>query len=141
MLTAAAVSLAYRPVVSATPIVLADLAFAFIGLDVGLRFTRGSLREAGELLPRSILVIVAMLIASAGFGVGLAALTHVSMLDGYLATTPGGLTAVIALAVGGRTNTTFIVSVQVIRTFLMLAAAPVIAKALASRGDATSLGR
>ena len=141
MLTAAAVSLAYRPVVSATPIVLADLAFAFIGLDVGLRFTRGSLREAGELLPRSILVIVAMLIASAGFGVGLAALTHVSMLDGYLATTPGGLTAVVALAVGGRTNTTFIVSVQVIRTFLMLAAAPVIAKALASRGDATSLGR
>jgi uncharacterized membrane protein AbrB (regulator of aidB expression) len=76
--------------VSATPIVLADLAFAFIGLDVGLRFTRESLREAGELLPRAILVIVAMLIASAGFGVGLAASTHVSMLDGYLATTPGG---------------------------------------------------
>jgi uncharacterized protein len=89
-LTAAAASLLYRPVVSATPIVLADLAFAFIGLDVGLRFTRESLREAGELLPRAILVIVAMLIASAGFGVGLAASTHVSMLDGYLATTPGG---------------------------------------------------
>lgn len=133
MLTAAAISLAHRPFVAATPVLLADLAFALIGLDVGLRFTPRALREAGRLLPRSIAVIVAMLVASAGFGVALAAATHVSMLDGYLATTPGGLTAVVALAVGGRTNTTFIVSVQVIRTFLMLAATPVIAKALASR--------
>ena len=84
------------------------------------------------MLPRSILAIIAMLIVSAGLGVGLAASTNVSMLDGYLATTPGGLTAVIALAVGGNTNTTFIVSVQVIRTFLMLAAAPPIAHWLAS---------
>lgn len=72
--------------------------------------------------------------ASAGLGAGLAVASHVSMLDGYLATTPGGLTAVVALAVGGRTDTTFIVSVQVIRTFLMLAAAPVIARAIAARG-------
>jgi hypothetical protein len=48
--------------------------------------------------------------------------------------------SVVALAVGGRTNATFIVSVQVIRTFLMLAATPVIATWLASRdprGQAT----
>lgn len=132
MLVAAAVSLAFRPLVGPIPVVVADLAFAFIGLDVGLRFTPAALREAGEMLPRSIAVIVAMLFASAGFGVGLAALAHVSMLDGYLATTPGGLTAVIALALGSNTNATFIVSVQVIRTFLMLLAAPPIATWLAA---------
>ena len=132
MVLAAAVSLLYRPLVAPPPVVLADLAFAVIGLDVGLRFTVRTLREAGQMLPRSILAIIAMLIVSAGFGVGLAASTNVSMLDGYLATTPGGLTAIIALAVGGNTNTTFIVSVQVIRTFLMLAAAPPIAHWLAS---------
>jgi uncharacterized membrane protein AbrB (regulator of aidB expression) len=55
------------------------------------------------------------------------------MLDGYLATTPGGLSAVLALAVGSNTNTTFVVSVQVIRTFLMLAAAPPLAHWLSSR--------
>ena len=130
MLTAAAVSLVYRPAVAATPVVLADLAFALIGLDVGLRFTTRALREAGGLLPRSIAVIAAMLVVSAGLGLGLSAAAHVSALDGYLATTPGGLTAVVALAVGGRTNTSFVVSVQVLRTFLMLAATPAIASRL-----------
>ncbi|HEV2592325.1 MAG TPA: AbrB family transcriptional regulator [Gaiellaceae bacterium] len=132
MVAAAAVSLIYRPLVAPIPLVVADLAFAVIGLDVGLRFTRRSLREAGGMLPRSIVVIVGMLCISAALGVALAATAHVSMLDGYLATTPGGLTAILALAVGGQTNTTFIVSVQVIRTFLMLAAAPPIARWLAS---------
>jgi membrane AbrB-like protein len=132
MLVAAAVSLAYRPLVGPIPVVLADFAFALIGLEVGLRFTPTALREAGSMLPRSIVVIVAMLCASAGLGIGLAASAHVSMLDGYLATTPGGLTAVIALALGSNTNATFIVSVQVIRTFLMLLAAPPIATWLAS---------
>jgi membrane AbrB-like protein len=132
MMLSAAVSLVHRPLVAPVPVVVADSAFALIGLDVGLRFTARALREAGEMLPRSIVVIFAMLLISAGFGAGLAAATNVSMLDGYLATTPGGLTAVVSLAVGSNTNTTFIVSVQVIRTFLMLAAAPPIARWLAS---------
>ena len=134
MLAAAALSLVYRPIVAPIPVVVADAAVALIGLDVGLRFTPGALRQAGELLPRTIAAIAAMLVVSAGFGVALAASTNVSMLDGYLATTPGGLSAVIALVVGSRTNISFIVSVQVIRTFLMLAAAPPIARALSSRG-------
>jgi membrane AbrB-like protein len=133
MVVAATLSLVYRPIVAPIPIVVADVAVALIGLDVGLRFTPGALRDAGEMLPRSIVAIIAMLIVSAGFGVGLAASTHVSMLDGYLATTPGGLSAVIALVVGSQTNISFIVSVQVIRTLLMLAAAPPIARALSSR--------
>lgn len=132
MLLAAAVSLVHRPLVAPVPVVVADAAIAAIGLDVGLRFTARALREAGQLLPRSIGVIAAMLFVSAGFGAGLAAAAHVSMLDGYLATTPGGLTAVIALTVGSDANTTFVVSVQVLRTFLMLAAAPSIARWLAS---------
>ncbi len=131
MLLSAAVSLVHHPLVGPVPVVAADAAFALIGLDVGLRFTARTLREAGELLPRSVVVIVAMLFVSAGLGAGLAAAANVSMLDGYLATTPGGLTAVIALTVGSNTNATFIVSVQVIRTFLMLLAAPALARRLA----------
>jgi membrane AbrB-like protein len=131
MLLSAAVSIVHRPLVAPIPVAIADSAFALIGLDVGLRFTKRALSEARALLPRSIAVIVGMLCASAAIGAGLAAATNVSMLDGYLATTPGGLTAVIALTVGSNTNATFIVSVQVIRTFLMLAAAPPVARLLA----------
>ncbi len=132
MMVSAIFSLIYRPLVAPIPVVVANSAFALIGLNVGLGFTLRTLREAGRMLPRSIVAIIAMLIVSAGFGVGLAAFTNVSMLDGYLATTPGGLTAVIALTLGTNTNTTFVVSVQIIRTFLMLAAAPRIANWLVS---------
>jgi uncharacterized protein len=135
MIVAGTVSLAYPSLVAPIPLPVADVAFACIGLDVGLRFTPKTLRSAGTVLPRSVAVIVGMLIVSAGFGVVLAWLTDTSQLDGYLATTPGGLSAVLAMAAGSRTNTTFIVSVQVIRTFLMLAAAPPLAAWLSSRGD------
>jgi uncharacterized membrane protein AbrB (regulator of aidB expression) len=38
------------------------------------------------------------------------------------------LSAVLALSVGSRTNTTFILSAQLIRTFVMLLAAPPLAR-------------
>lgn len=133
MLVAAIVSLVDRALVAPIPMIVADLAFSCIGLDVGLRFTRKALREAGSVLPRAVAVIVAMIVVSAAFGLALASLSNVSMLDGYLATTPGGISAVLAMAVGSRTNTSFIVSVQVVRTFLMLLAAPPLARWLSAR--------
>jgi uncharacterized protein len=113
------------------PVVL--VAFALVGLEVGLRFTPASLRQAGALLPAAVLMILALLAACAGLGIVLASLADVSRLDGYLATTPGGLSAVLALSVGSRTNTTFILSVQLIRTFVMLLAAPPLAHWIARR--------
>jgi uncharacterized membrane protein AbrB (regulator of aidB expression) len=47
-----------------------------------------------------------------------------------LATTPGGLYAVLATAVGSGGNTTFVLAVQVLRLFVMRLAAPVLARAL-----------
>jgi membrane AbrB-like protein len=113
------------------PVVL--VAFALVGLEVGLRFTHASLRQAGALLPAAVLMILALLAACAGLGIVLASIADVSRLDGYLATTPGGLSAVLALSVGSRTNTTFILSVQLIRTFVMLLAAPPLARWIARR--------
>ena len=116
------------------PVVL--VAFALIGLEVGLRFTPASLRQAGALLPAAVAMILALLAACAALGIVLASLAGVSRLDGYLATTPGGLSAVLALSVGSRTNTTFILSVQLIRTFVMLLAAPPLARWIARRWGA-----
>ncbi len=113
------------------PVVL--VAFALIGLEVGLRFTPASLRQAGALLPAAVLMILVLLAACAGLGILLASLADVTRLDGYLATTPGGLSAVLAVAVGSKTNTTFILSVQLIRTFVMLLAAPPLAHWIARR--------
>jgi uncharacterized membrane protein AbrB (regulator of aidB expression) len=39
------------------------------------------------------------------------------------------------MAIGSRTDTTFVVSVQVIRAFMMLAAAPALAQWISARGE------
>jgi uncharacterized membrane protein AbrB (regulator of aidB expression) len=79
-------------------------------------------------------MIVALLVTSALLGLALAPLAHVSKLDAYLATTPGGLYAVLATAVGSGANTTFVLALQVLRLFVMLLAAPLLARWLAARG-------
>jgi hypothetical protein len=48
---------------------------------------------------------------------------------------------VLALSVGSRTNTTFILSVQLIRTFVMLLAAPPLARWIARRRGGELAGR
>ena len=133
MLVAAAFALSGSSLTvgASQPVVV--VAFALVGLEVGLRFTPASLRRAGALLPAAVLMILALLAACAGLGIVLASLADVSRLDGYLATTPGGLSAVLAVAVGSKTNTTFILSVQLIRTFVMLLAAPPLAHWIARR--------
>jgi uncharacterized membrane protein AbrB (regulator of aidB expression) len=73
-------------------------------------------------------------VASAGLGAVLAAVTGVSALDGYLATTPGGLYAVLATATGSGADATFVLAVQVLRLFVMLLSAPLVARWLRRGG-------
>lgn len=110
-----------------------DVAFAVIGVQVGLRFTARSVREAGRVLPAALVAIGVLIGACSLLGLALAPLAHVSRLDAYLATTPGGLYAVLATAVGAGANTTFVLSVQVLRLLIMLLAAPTLARRLAGR--------
>ena len=49
-------------------------------------------------------------------------------LEGYLATSPGGVYAVLATAVETGSNVTFIIAAQVVRILLMLFAAPLMAR-------------
>jgi uncharacterized protein len=68
---------------------------------------------------------------SAGLAALLVPLAHVTFVDAYLATTPGGLPAVLAASVGIGANTTFVVSVQVLRILLMVVAAPPLVRIVA----------
>ena len=53
--------------------------------------------------------------------------------DAYLATTPGGLYAVLAAASTSDVDATFVLAVQVLRLLAMLLAAPLLARWLAGR--------
>jgi membrane AbrB-like protein len=107
------------------PPLLREAAFAVIGLQVGLRFTVATVRQVGRLLGPVLACIVVLLVACFGLAVALAATTSVTLLDAYLATTPGGLYAVLAVAFGAGANTTFIIAVQGLRVLVMVLLAPV----------------
>ena len=114
------------------PEVLQQPAYAAIGLQVGLRFTPESMRRARDTLVPVIAAIALLILACAGLGWLLAELSGVSQLDGYLATTPGGLYAVLATAVASGANATFVLAVQSLRLFVMVLAAPPIIRWLAT---------
>jgi uncharacterized protein len=127
MLVASGLTLAGAPFAVPLPSWIQNLAFAAIGLQVGLRFTPDSMRAAGRALVPGLIAIAGLLVGCAVLALALAPLADVSTLDAYLATTPGGLYAVLATAVGSGANTTFVLAVQVLRLFVMLLAAPVLA--------------
>ena len=112
------------------PAVLREPAFAAIGLQVGLRFTPRLVREAGRLLVPTLACIGALLVSCFGLALLLRATADVSLLDAYLATTPGGLYAVLAAAFGTGADTTFVIAVQTLRLFVMVLLAPVAVRRL-----------
>jgi uncharacterized protein len=117
------------------PAIVREPAFAAIGLQVGLRFTPGLLRQAGRLLVPSLLCIFGLLVACFGLALILDATTGASLLDAYLATTPGGLYAVLAAAFGTGADTTFVIAVQSLRLFVMILLAPLVVRRLVLRKD------
>jgi membrane AbrB-like protein len=130
-----AVALALLPVFDgiAVPVWIQGIGYVLIGVQVGLRFTADSLRAIGRMLPTALLVIAIIIVTCAAFGVLLAELTGVSELDAYLATTPGGLFAVLATSAATGGNVTFVTAVQLIRLLLVLLAAPLLARWLTGR--------
>ncbi|WKG05107.1 AbrB family transcriptional regulator [Mycolicibacterium sp. HK-90] len=116
------------------PVLLVQAAYMVIGWQAGIAFTRESLRAIGRILPLALTLIVVLGAATAGLGVVLANVTGMTQLEGYLATSPGGVYAVLATAVETGSNVTFIIAAQVLRVLLMLFAAPLMARGMARLG-------
>ena len=116
---------------AAVPALVQDVAFALVGLQVGLRFTPATVRLARRILPAVVASIAALIAACAGLAVVLVAMTGVTYADAYLATTPGGLYAVLATALdGGGTDPAFVLAVQALRLLIMVLAAPLLVRLL-----------
>ncbi|MBB4663543.1 AbrB family transcriptional regulator [Conexibacter arvalis] len=124
LLVAAGLTLALPDGSLAVPPLLREAGFAVIGLQVGLGFTVATVRQLGRLLLPVVLSVVALVAACFALAVVLHATSHASLLDAYLATTPGGLYAVLAAAVGTGADTTFVVAVQSLRLLVMVLLAP-----------------
>lgn len=110
------------------PMVLVQAGIMVIIWQTVLAFNRESLRAIRRILPGAFALIMVLNVAAAGLGVALANVAGLSMLDGYLATSPGGAYAVLGTAVGSGCNVAFVVATQGIRVVLMLFAAPFVAR-------------
>lgn len=110
------------------PMLLVQAGIMMIVMQTLLAFDRESLRAIRRILPGALALILVLNLAAAGLGVVLAEEAGLSMLDGYLATSPGGIYAVLGTAAGSGSNVTFVMAAQVIRVVLMLFAAPFIAR-------------
>lgn len=133
LILAAAVAIAAPDLVAPVPGLLQDVAFLVVGLQVGLRFSLERLRLAARSLPAILVAIAALMLACAGIAAGLAAWTGRPYVDCYLATTPGGLNAVLPAAVRSDSDAAFVTSVQVLRVLLMLLAAPALGRLVRRR--------
>ncbi len=133
MVVAIALNLAGWSLGATPPDLLVEIAYAVIGWQAGVRFTRASVRLVAGVLPLAFALIVGIIVACACLGVLLSQVTGATLLEGYLATTPGGAYAVLATAISAGTNVTFVVAVQVLRVILMLLIAPVLARLVRQR--------
>ena len=108
------------------PALLAAAAYVVVGWTATLGFTRSAIAMVARILPAALGLVLLLVLASAASGLWLAHLAGLPAMDGYLATTPGGMFAVLAIAAGSGSNVTFITGVQAVRLFLMLALTPLL---------------
>jgi uncharacterized protein len=118
------------PGTDAVPGPVQAVALALLGASVGVRFTADTVRTVRRVLPVVLVLLVGLLLGNGALGLLLSALTGLSPLDGYLATTPGGAPVVVAVAAGADADTTAVVAVQVLRLLVMLVAAPAVTRLL-----------
>lgn len=110
------------------------LGFTVVGASVGLSLTRDRLRRLARLFPLALVQVVLGVLACAGVGIVFADMVGISRTDGYLATTPGGLPAVVAVAVDSGEEIGLILTMQFVRVFVALAFAPLLGPWLRRRG-------
>lgn len=117
------------------PETVREPAFIIIGLAVGLGFDPAVLRRVAKAAPAAIAAILAIIAVCGALAALLAATTRVSLLDAYLALTPGGINAVLVTAFASGANTSLVVGIQRARLILMVLAAPLLVGYLIRRGE------
>lgn len=115
------------------PPLLAAAAYAIIGWNIGLSFTRETLAGCIRALPRIMAATIALIVLCALLGLAVSALCGVDFLTGYLATTPGGIDAILIIGATVPVDLPFILSAQVVRVLLVLLLGPALATYVARR--------
>jgi membrane AbrB-like protein len=111
-------------------------AYAFVGWNIGLRFTRPLLLHAARSLP-VVVAFTLLLIALCGAVAGLLVVgAGVDPLTAYLATSPGGIDSVAIISAASGGDVSFVMAMQTVRLLAVLFLGPPLTKFLALRAGA-----
>jgi uncharacterized protein len=120
------------------PPVVNTAAFVVIGWQAGGSFTRGAVRQFVRLMPLTCMFIAVTVGGCLGLAVLVSSWTGLSFAQAYLATTPGGIYAVLATAVDSGAGP-IVVTMQVFRLLVMYVVAILGTRLLrADRNSATA---
>lgn len=118
------------------PPALLAVAYAVIGWNIGLRFTREILVHVAHALPRVAVAILTLIAGCGLFAVALIAWGGVDPLTAYLAMSPGGADSVAIIAASSHTvDVPFVMALQMLRFLVVLVAGPSLARFIADRAE------
>jgi membrane AbrB-like protein len=121
------------------PPTVTAVALPVIGLEIGLRFDRTTLRSLSRMAPAACGLTAAIMLACALLGEILSLLTGISPVDGYLMTTPGGINAVLGAAVSmSGINVALVAVAQILRLLTMILFVPALVRRLTRAREATA---
>jgi hypothetical protein len=118
---------------TAWPPLVLPLAYALVGLSVGLQFDIPAMRAVGKLLPIFIVSMLLLIASAAAMGWLLAFFTGADTLSAYLATTPGGLNMVTIVALESSADVLLVLSINLLRFLMILLFGPGLVRWLVAR--------
>ncbi|ABX22090.1 AbrB family transcriptional regulator [Salmonella enterica] len=107
---------------------LLAVAYMAIGWRIGLGFDKQVFFMALRPLPQILFSIFALMAICAAMAWGMARYMQIDFMTAYLATSPGGLDTVAAIAVGSSADMALIMAMQTLRLFSILLAGPTVAR-------------
>jgi membrane AbrB-like protein len=116
------------PFAVAVPEPVVDAALVVVGASVGLGLDRPALRRVGRVLPVLAGAMLALTAGCAGIGGLVFAALGTDPLTAYLATTPGGISSVLAASYETGADLTIVVAVQTLRLMVLALLAPFAAR-------------
>jgi membrane AbrB-like protein len=115
------------------PTWLLAASYAFVGWNVGLRFTRPLLIHALKMLPIIFGATLILIALCGGVAVIMVWGAGVDPLTAYLATSPGGSDSIAIIAASTNVDVSFVMAMQTVRMIAVLFLAPVLTKFIAER--------
>jgi membrane AbrB-like protein len=112
----------------AWPTGVPEAAYVVLGLYVGVMFDRVAIRNIRGQLPAMVLSILVLIGICGCLGALLALWTGANLVTGFLATTPGGLDSVTAIALTSGADVSLMLSVQMVRLFAVVLVGPPMAR-------------